>query len=78
MKHIPDWFEGAAVDRRWPQLAQASKVLLSAIAFVVSQPIARIDAIKLRHQMVTGYFGNDGGTGDREAQAITICYSFLR
>ena len=66
------------MDGRWSQLVQTGTVLPRAVAFVSRQPITRINSIKLHHQTVASYLSYDGGTGNREAQTITISYPLLR
>ncbi len=64
--YVSDRFEGLAVNGRWSQSAQAGEVLPGAVAFVLSQPIARVNPVKLYHQPVASHFGNNRGTGNRE------------
>ena len=62
--YVSDRFEGLAVNGRWSQSAQAGEVLLRTVAFVSSQPIAKVNPVKLYHQAVASHFGDDGGTGN--------------
>ena len=66
------------MDDRGSQPVQAGDMFLSAVTFMFRQPVTRTDSVKLSHQVVTSYFGDDGGTGNGEAETIAINQSFLR
>ena len=42
-------------------------MLLGGVPFVPGESIARVEFIKLDHEVISGDFGNDGGTGDGKA-----------
>jgi len=62
--------EGVTVDRTGAALLEGRKMLLGPVTFVAGKTVAGILAVKLHHQAVAGYFGENAGGGDGIAQGV--------
>ena len=66
------------MDDRRSQSVQAGDMFLGTVTLMFRQSVTRTDPVKLSHKVIASYFGDDGGTGNREAETIAINHSFLR
>jgi len=57
--------------------AQGGKMLRCGIAFVLRQPVLRINSVPFEHLPVAFHFGNDGGSRDRNRKRVAVNEGFL-
>ena len=60
-----------------PVGAQGGEMVMCGVAFVLRQPILRINPVPFEHPPVAFHFGNDGRGGDGNRKRVTVDERFL-
>src|ERR1700752_4197146 len=69
---LPHGRERLAMERGWPELAQRSQVLRSAVPFVRSEPVSWKHRVPRAHDAVALNFRKNGSRRDRGGERVPV------